>query len=860
MKQLLKTTLLITFCVVNITMNAQNSREAIQILEQQTDAKVTINENFGIAEFVKFQLERPLTLQGNTVQVKTTSFLTEHKAIYNLNSIEDSFENFDVKTDNYGLKNVELKQLYKGVPVFDAVLKFHYNRENKLTAINGNFVPNIKLNEVPSLNRSEANTIALREIDNQNINYSGVSLQVISSDLYVFQKGMVQGYFGGNFLVYRIEVRNDVDVREFLFINAHDGSLVEQFTGMAHALDRIVYENNTSNTVWQEGDAFPGSLDQWQQNEVETSGHMYHFFNNAFGYVSYDGADAQMVTINNDPNISCPNAQWTGSVTRYCSGTATDDIIAHEWAHAYTQYTNNLVYAWQSGAMNESYSDIWGETIDLLNGYEDGGENLSLRTSCGSSDRWMQGEDASGFGGAIRDMWDPTCKGDPGKVTDGQYWCSTTDGGGVHTNSGIPNHAYALLVDGGTYNGQTISGLGFTKAAHIFWRAQSVYLTSTSDFNALADALDAACADLVGINLEGLSTTITPAGLSGEIITADDCNQVANALLAVELRLNPDDCSLFGDILAANTDPLCEAATSNNVFFEDWESGIDGWTFENIPVNAGTWTARNWHIPSRDPLPDGRPGNGIYGPDPINGDCAGDLENGIIRLQSPLITIPDETGKYELSFNHYVFTEQSWDGGNLKYNLDNSGWLIIPSSAFTINPYNSSLQTVAAGNDNPMAGEAAFTGGNLTPNGSSSGSWGQSTIDLSLLNVNANSTIQFRWEMGTDGCNGADGWYLDEIFVYNCAASLSVNNYDQMIDGVTIYPNPTQGVVTVKKTNDIQLIKVELFDLNGRILKSQSLSDMQTEKNIDIINLASGVYFVKVTSDNSTGVMRLIKE
>ena len=175
---------------------------------------------------------------------------------------------------------------------------------------------------------------------------------------------------------------------------------------------------------------------------------MYHFFNNAFGYVSYDGADAQMITINNDPNINCPNAQWTGSVTRYCTGTATDDIIAHEWGHAYTQYTNNLVYAWQSGAMNESYSDIWGETIDLLNGYEDDGENLSLRTGCGSSDRWMQGEDASGFGGAIRDMWDPTCKGDPGKVTDGQYWCRTTDGGGVHTNSGIPNHAYALLVDG----------------------------------------------------------------------------------------------------------------------------------------------------------------------------------------------------------------------------------------------------------------------------------------------------------------------------------------------------------------------------------------------------------------------------
>ena len=70
-------------------------------------------------------------------------------------------------------------------------------------------------------------------------------------------------------------------------------------------------------------------------------------------------------------------------------------------------------------------------------------------------------------------MWNPPCNGDPGKVTDGQLYCGEGDAGGVHSNSGIPNHAYALLVDGGTYNGQTITGIGFTKAAHIFWRAQS---------------------------------------------------------------------------------------------------------------------------------------------------------------------------------------------------------------------------------------------------------------------------------------------------------------------------------------------------------------------------------------------------
>ena len=50
-------------------------------------------------------------------------------------------------------------------------------------------------------------------------------------------------------------------------------------------------------------------------------------------------------------------------------------------------------------------------------------------------------------------MWTPTCL-DPGKVSDAEYYCATDDAGGVHRNSGVNNHAYALLVDGGTYNGR----------------------------------------------------------------------------------------------------------------------------------------------------------------------------------------------------------------------------------------------------------------------------------------------------------------------------------------------------------------------------------------------------------------------
>ena len=81
-----------------------------------------------------------------------------------------------------------------------------------------------------------------------------------------------------------------------------------------------------------------------------------------------------MNTVNNDPRIACPNANWNGVTTNYCDGVTSDDVVAHEWGHAYTEYTHGLIYQWQSGALNESYSDIWGETARPDQRREDEGE------------------------------------------------------------------------------------------------------------------------------------------------------------------------------------------------------------------------------------------------------------------------------------------------------------------------------------------------------------------------------------------------------------------------------------------------------------------------------------------------------
>lgn len=855
-------TSLCVFTAVISVSNAQQTREAmVSSFAKQTNAKVSVSENSGIPNFIKFSPSSALRIQGGTPAQKAYNFLEANKGLFQLDQVNEELRIQKQGIDNYGLKNVSLQQEYKGVPVFDGVLRFHYDASENLTAVNGNIIPAKGLSVVPNIEKTEAQIIAIRAVENQNINYSGESVYDYNTKLYVFQKGLVQGNPSAVHLVYEVEVRNDNDVREFVYVDAHKGIIIEQFTGMAHALNRELYEKTleASTKKWSEGQSMSG-LNQWQKNEINTSEQVYYFFKNTFGRDSYDDKGATMKTVNNADEINCPNANWNGTRAGYCDGTAADDVVAHEWGHAYTQYTSGLIYAFQSGAMNESYSDVWGETIDLLNKYQDSGEDLSKRTGCRSSERWMIGEDASALGGAIRDMWKPSCKNDPDSMDSYKCYGQDQDAGGVHTNSGIPNHIYALLVDGGSYGGQTIKSIGFTKAAHIFWRAQSEYLTSTSDFTVLAKALEASAQDLIGKNLEGLTTTKTPAGPSGEKITENDVEQLRKAMKAVKLTMPlKDKCPKF-TVLLKPTPDLCSNAKNSPIFKEDWENGIGKWSLKQLPTKAETWEARDWAIVSD--LPGDRAGKAIFGVDPLNGDCKEDLQNGIIRLESPEIEIKSyEGGEYEMAFSHYITMESSydkdkgkilfWDGGNIKYSKNGGQWKEIPTSAFSYNPYNATL----AEGDNPMQNQKVFSGAD---GGSNSGTWGKSIFSLSDLGVNANDKVKFRFEVGTDGCNGRQGWFIDDIVIYNCKGTLSAEKFNTLNTKVSVYPNPSSGVYMLKNDSKVDLNEAKIFDINGRLLKTVELS-ANTSK-INISDFSNGIYFMTVTSNSEKGTFKLIKK
>ncbi len=346
----------------------------LERLKQNARGSVTVStkKSTGFVGFARAGKNGDLQ-PGNsspTPQGKAQGFLAEYGALFGV-SDQGQLVRTESAEDQYGASHVSYEQVYKGIPVFGAQIRAHVDKDGNLTAVNGVGVPDIDIDTNGKLSASAAAERAIAAVVADppgGATLAAGDLRAASNELNVYRTGLVRGAEGTSQLVYKVEVTNGSSVRDVVFVHANAGKIVNRFSTIDNALFRRLFEMNTGNQVWQESDPFPGSLNGDQQNIVNFSGDSYRFFDNAFGRDSYDGAGAEMQSVNNDPTIACPNANWNGATTNYCNGVTSDDVVAHEWGHAYTEFTHNLIYQWQPGALNESYSDIWGETVDLLNG------------------------------------------------------------------------------------------------------------------------------------------------------------------------------------------------------------------------------------------------------------------------------------------------------------------------------------------------------------------------------------------------------------------------------------------------------------------------------------------------------------
>jgi bacillolysin len=690
-------------------------------------------------------------------------------------------------TDSIGTTHVKFDQAYKGLSVFGAQVVVHMN-DRGVTAVNGNYVPQISIDTTPALTKDAAAQAALATVRK---NGAQSEAKIDKSELAIYPLGLLEGRAVRPLLAYAIEVSGP-ETHEQVWLDANTGAVLNRISLRPDALFRMVYspqfDPNSPNqfVIRKEGDP-PVSPLPGQNSPVDNlydfTGFAYNFYASAFGRDSFDANGAIMRTVLLI-NQQCPNAYWNGACTNYCPDFDKDDVVCHEWSHAYTQYTHGLVYSYQSGALNESYSDIFGETIDLIDGVDgDGGNDNANHATydpltgerTGGGQRFLIGEDVHGLSdpnlGILRDMYTPAAFGNPDKVSSTDYSCGSGDNGGVHNNSGVPNHAYALAVDGGTFNNQTINGIGLTKAAAIWFRAESVYQTPSTNFAQHQTAVETSCSDLVGQPIYDLKTNTSARTVSGQTITAGDCGEVHKAMLAVEMN-SPIPCN-FPPLLDPNTPAICDH--NQSIYSENWESGtLDGWTLESVGEknNFGVitsnpdWPNTNWQISSS--LPQGHTGKAVFAIDSTGGTCqAGGDISGRFSVISPVITIPAGATNSKLKFDHFVQTETGFDGGNLLISVNGGAFNVVPQGNFIFNAPNQALnsaQDPQAANTNPKAGQQAWTGSNQL-NGA--GSWGTTIVDLASL-AQPGDTIKLKYEFGEDGCGGALGWYVDNVVVYNC--------------------------------------------------------------------------------------------
>lgn len=215
---------------------------------------------------------------------------------------------------------------------------------------------------------------------------------------------------------------------------------------------------------------------------LHSLGKTYDFFMSEFSRNSYDNAGASMIAVvryAETPGTPLANAFWNGKLMGFGNAdrlAGALDVIGHEMTHAVVQKTSDLVYDGQPGALNESFSDIFGEGTEWKD--------------AGSSD-WKIGTNLITMG-VLRDMVIPENHQQPSRMS--AFVRTSQDHGGVHINSGIPNHAFYLLVEG-----LPGGGIGRQKAHQIFYRTLTTKLSKNSDFQDLRAGAVQSAKELYGV-------------------------------------------------------------------------------------------------------------------------------------------------------------------------------------------------------------------------------------------------------------------------------------------------------------------------------------------------------------------------
>ncbi|WP_409295524.1 M4 family metallopeptidase [Peribacillus sp. SCS-26] len=459
------------------------------------------------------------------------NYLDQNKQSYKLGkkAAKDSFIINKKSKDELGNTVVKLQQTYGGIPVFGSTQAAVIDKEGVLTVLSGTVAADLdeklagKVKD--GIKAKEAGKIA-----EGDLGFAPSYERAPKSELVVFTDDK-----GGAEYAYKVELSflSPEPGNYFYFVSADKGNILTKYntihevtgtnavgsgTGVTKnsvslnttlSGGKYYLQDNTRGngiftynanggsylpgTLWSDADnLFNATYDAPAVDAHYYAGKTYDYYKNTFGRNSYNGAGAALKSTVHYGN-RYNNAFWDGTQMVYGDGDGSTfiplsgglDVVAHELTHAVTSTESNLVYRNESGALNEAISDVFGTVVEYK--YQASKFDYNI-----GEDIYTPGVS----GDALRSMSNPAAYGDPDHYS--KRYTGTQDNGGVHTNSGIINKAAYLIAAGGTHYGVTVQGIGVDKLGAIFYRANTIYLTSNATFSQAKAALLQSAADLYG--------------------------------------------------------------------------------------------------------------------------------------------------------------------------------------------------------------------------------------------------------------------------------------------------------------------------------------------------------------------------
>jgi len=528
----------VIYNLLNPVLNTQNLSDYSKVISSkatnyfilQKDTGYIYKSNKTGSDVVKEFINKNPSFNGTKLlppDFEKNSELTRSK--------KDSEDKF-LKSRNINITNEHyiFEQKINEIPIYGAQLAVHLRNKNEIYSVSGNLV-RTKETTKQKITEEKAKEITFSEAQKE-----GRTIELKVSKAY---KSIINLKLLGvssdetNYLTLAVEIdsKNLLPFYSKIFyVDLAAGRIVWSTDLIQDEINRKIHNcNGSTSCPLSRGEGSPPTGIADVDRAYDIYGEVYNYYFNNF---QRDGPDDQGSPLNayvNAPSsvveATCPNASadWTTLTMAFCPGTVARDTIGHELTHTVTGNTAGLEYKNQSGALNESISDIFGSAID---------------------NNWTIGEES--VMGIIRSMSNPPSiprnHRQPDKLFSSNYYCTgspnncnrnTNDNCGVHINSGIMNKAFYLMTDGTTdgedFNGCLINGIGRQKSSAVVYQALTTYLNSTSNFKSMYNSMLQACNDIYS---------------SG----SSECESVKNALQATEMDQQPD-----GDQAGA----LCQGIT-----------------------------------------------------------------------------------------------------------------------------------------------------------------------------------------------------------------------------------------------------------------------------------------------------------